>query len=666
MKCRRLFALLILFVFCLSCGTAHRRLAQIEKNAVAANIQLPESKSFIPEVKDIPVQHRDTLKVTDLDGKEVLIMRAIRDDATGEMVATEEIQAATITARFRNIAERHGKIDLEFQIIVPASMQDSKWQLRFHPDMFIMEDSVRLDDVLVTGSLYRKAQLKGYQQYEKWLSTIITDTTRFINFRDLEIFIRRNLPELYAFRNDSTEVSDEVFYSHYGVSEQEAINHYTNILARRRNERRAGRRESMWRKYVKMPILTEGIRLDTIIRAEGGDVIYNYVQTINTRKNLRKVDIVLSGEIYEQDQQIYTMPPSAPLTFYISSVSTLVSGQERYLTKVLSRRVDANTSANIVFRNGKDDIDEGLENNLKEINFIKANLRSLLSSDEFVLDSITIVSAASPEGREENNRSLSLRRSRSASKYFDDFVKYVSDSLRREEGFSITVGDDLTEGRMSRNGSGTRQKIRFISRSGGENWSDLDILVDADSLMTDAEKEIYRELRASEKDNDVRDIKLATNRFYRHMKEDMYPKLRVVKFNFALHRKGMVKDTVHTTELDTVYMRGVQLLRDHEYEKAIEILRPYQDYNTAVCFVALDYNKSALAILRDCEKTAPVNYMMALLYARDGDDQNAVQCYLNSCRQDGSYVYRGNLDPEISALIKRYNLNAEPDDDEWM
>ena len=35
----------------------------------------------------------------------------------------------------------------------------------------------------------------------------------------------------------------------------------------------------------------------------------------------------------------------------------------------------------------------------------------------------------------------------------------------------------------------------------------------------------------------------------------------------------MVKDTVHTTELDSLYMRGVQAIRDRDYETAISILK---------------------------------------------------------------------------------------------
>ena len=145
----------------------------------------------------------------------------------------------------------------------------------------------------------------------------------------------------------------------------------------------------------------------------------------------------------------------------------------------------------------------------------------------------------------------------------------------------------------------------------------------------------------------------------------MDPNTGTVRFTFALHRKGMVKDTVHTTELDTVYMRGVEAIRDHDYELALTYLAPYQDYNTAVAYVALDRNLSALKILEGMPRTGPVDYMLALLYARQGDERKAVQYYLDACGRDRSYVSRGNLDPEISALIRRYNLHAEPADDDW-
>ena len=110
-------------------------------------------------------------------------------------------------------------------------------------------------------------------------------------------------------------------------------------------------------------------------------------------------------------------------------------------------------------------------------------------------------------------------------------------------------------------------------------------------------------------------------------------------------------------------MKGVQAIRDHDYQAALAFLAPYHEYNTAVAYVALDRNASAFEILDPLPRTARVNYMLALIHARRGDDQNAVQHYMDACRQDRSFVSRGNLDPEIAALIRNYGLNRETGED---
>lgn len=656
MKCRTIL-LLILFSVAVSC-TVQRRISVMGEKGLSAGISIPrEQASAMPEVPDAPAAHRDTLKVTGLDGREVLIMRAVRDESTGEMVATEQLDAAVVTARFRNVAERHGKVDLEFLVTVPSEMHDSKWQIRLHPDMWVLDDSLRLDDVVITGADYRKSQLRGYQQYEKFLSRIVTDTLAFVHMHELEVFIERNLPAVYAFKRDSSFVSDEAFSSAFGVTEQDAVRHYTNMLAFRWNERRKSRSGRMWRRYVKAPIVTDRIRLDTVIRNLDGDFVYNYVQTVNMRPKLRKVDIKLGGEIYEEDRRLYTIPVSDPLTFYISSVSAFVDDTERYLTKVVTRNVEANTTSYIDFRVGRAEIDESLSDNAREIGVIKENLRNLMVNPEFGLDSIVIVAWASPEGSSRANAILTKRRAESASAYFSGYLGALEDSLKREKGFFI----DYDEGAESAARAYETAHIDFISRSGGENWLGLDDKVITDTLLAEEEREAYFMLAKECSDADERERRLASMPSYGHIKADLYPKLRTVLFNFHLHRIGMVRDTVFTTVPDTAYMRGVQCIKDHDYETAVALLGPYQDYNAAVAYVALDRNLSAYSILKDCERTPRVNYMLALIHSRLGDDREAVQCYLQACEAEPSYVYRGNLDPEISALIKKYDLNKEND-----
>jgi hypothetical protein len=106
-------------------------------------------------------------------------------------------------------------------------------------------------------------------------------------------------------------------------------------------------------------------------------------------------------------------------------------------------------------------------------------------------------------------------------------------------------------------------------------------------------------------------------------------------------------------------MAGVQAIRDRDYQRALTLLRPYADFNTAIAYCCLDYNASARSILESLDRSAEVNYMLALVYARQGDERSAVECYLHACSQNDRFVHRGNLDPEISALIRKYDLNRE-------
>ena len=652
MRKTRILAVCLAACLAASCATS-RKAEQLQEQQLTASLALPSHYSSSFRELELPRIEQDSLVVHDFMGHEVIIMNAVRDEESGEMVANETLQAARVTARFRNVAERHGRVDLEFQVIVPAAMQDSRWQVRFHPRMEILEDTVDLDDILITGKDYRKAQLRGYQQYERFLRSIITDSTRFIDRHQLEVFIQRNIPALYAYRRDTSVVTDGEFASVYGVTEQQAIHYYTYGLLVRRNERKIRDKDKMFRKYVKAPFQTGHLRLDTLIVNEAGEFVYNYVQTIATRPRLRKVDIRLLGEVCEQDKVVYTVPESDPLTFYISSLSAFVDGRERYLDQVISRRVDLQDEAWLLFKVGEDAVREELGDNLREIGRIRATLASLLQNEEYDLDSIVVTAHASPEGSWRSNGELSQRRSRSVGRYFESFMKRYADSIDRAQGVRMDLDGTLADPENR-----DRPEIHFSSYAVPENWELLDRLVEADPQLTEEQKQAYQ-ARRQESDPDRREASMRADDYYPYLSQELYPRLRTVVFAFRLHRRNMLQDTIRTTVLDTAYMAGVQAIRDRDYKQALTLLRPYADYNTAIAYCCLDYNASALAILEKLDRSAEVNYMLALVYARQGDDRSAVECYLHACAQNSAFVHRGNLDPEISALIRKYGLNRE-------
>ena len=658
----------LLVVVCLlisGCGTS-RKVERIQERQMRAEIGMVEDVIAGQAGNDgrFPVgagdDGRDTTVV--MEGGGPIIMNAVRDE-DGNMVATDVLEAASVTARFRNVAERGGKVNIEFAVTVPQDMIDPQWQLRFYPRMYVLEDTLGLDPILITGQEYRNEQMRGYRRYEKFLQSIVTDSMEFVNMRLLEIFIERNIPALYAFRTDSTFVSDAEFASAFGVTEQQAIEHYTNRLAKSANERRKARKEERFRQYVKVPI-EQGFRLDTVMRKINGDFRYVYSHTLASRPRLRKVDVVLYGAIYKEDVKIYNIPVCEPLTYYISSLSAFVDGTERYMTKVIERKVSANTACYVEFEHDRYEVDESLGYNRDEICRIKKNLSALIDNDEFEMDSIVVTASSSPEGTVAYNTRLTQRRSEAVAEYFRRFIDEYRDPVKADVGFAVDMtgdprsvpgmtGEEYPETPVRRSFAyaqdDNRERIQFIARNDAENWRMLDVLVAEDTVMGYEDKIAYIDACEIE-DLDTREEVLQNIGCYRHLREKVYPRLRTVRFDFYLHRKDMQKDTVHTTVIDSTYMAGVQAVRDRDYETAVTLLRPYQDYNSAVAFCALDYNASALAILERLPKTDKVNYMLAIVYSRLGETEKAVRCYEEACRLNPGFVHRGNLDPEISRL----------------
>ena len=632
------------------CGV-HGKLDTLRRNASGVTLGLPYDE--IPASGLASGWEADTMEVKESPSDGVILMKAVKDEE-GEMVATDVISAAMVTARFRNVAERHGRVDLRFRIIVPALMRDSKWQLRFYPDLYMLGDTLALDPVIITGVDYRKAQLRGYQQYERFVNSIITDETLLIHQGQLEIFLKRNLPQIYAFKTDSTFVSDELFYSNYGVTEQEAVEHYTDRFRRWRNERKKSLVGKKFRQYVKVPIVREGLRLDTVMRTSSGDFIYDYVQTIPVQPRLRKAEIALSGSVFEQDRQVYTIPEAAPLTYYISSLSTLADLSDHYVTQVLERRVEANTACYIAFAVGQSDVDRSLPGNAEEMGRIEENLSSLARNEVFGLDSIVITASASPEGSYASNASLTARRAAAVAACFRSYLRSVYDSL--SPGRQYLLGADAED----RPAPAVRHPdITFISRSNPENWRMLDAIVGSDESLSDRDKQAYYDLSGIA-DPDRRERMLQALPSYLYIRQNLYPRLRTVKFDFYLHRRGMVRDTVRTTAPDTLYRRGVQAILDRDYKQALSILRPYHDYNTAVAYCSLDYNASALEILQTLDRTPRVDYMLAIIHSRMGRGREALECYRRCCDADPSFVHRGNLDPEITALLRSMTPTTNP------
>ena len=609
--------LLILMMF--SC-TSYRKLERIRTGQVKMGLGVTEDKPLDDGCQEVDI---DSIRGTLTEGP--VIMNAIRDTETGEMVATDIIRASRVVARFRNVAERGGKVSVSFDVIVPEGMKDSRYQLKIWPYMAMAGDTVGLEPVYITGEKYRYRQLKGYERYRAFLASIVSDTTDFIRIGQLEVFLARNFPQTYAMRNDSSVVNDEIAQSLFGLTQTQAVTHYTRKWQVRANERRKQRKDKMFSKYVRDPLAVEGIRLDTVLTSSSGDFIYRYLHTFSPPPMVKKVSVSLRGKIYQDGEFVDDLPFPDDVTFYISSLSGLVQDKVRYKMVILERRIYDNTKVLLDFEQGSSQLDTLLGDNASELMRVRRCVGDMFSNEDYDLDSLKITASCSLEGSIDYNRRL---------------------SSARAESVKAVLADDFPDS----------WRTKVYSAATPENWEHFSLLVENDTILTDScRKRIARQVEKASVRPDDAEASLARMPEYRYLREKVYPKLRYVKFEFYMHRVGMVKDTLHTTEIDSVYMAGLDALRNMDYKHAVSQLRQYRDYNSALALTSADYNHTALDVLQALSKTDPkVCYLMAIVLSRLGQKTEATRYLDLAVAYDPMLKYRANLDPELSGYINNF------------
>ena len=200
---------------------------------------------------------------------------------------------------------------------------------------------------------------------------------------------------------------------------------------------------------------------------------------------------------------------------------------------------------------------------------------------------------------------------------------------------------------------------QIIADNTAEDWKKLRELIMQSPYVQHAEQIAH--IIDTQPDADWREtqIRNAYPADYQYIRDHIYPQLRAVEFTFCLARRNMVEDVMFTDEIDTAYAEAVELMQQRKYKEAMPKLLEYRDLNTALCYMSLGYNKTAIQILDEQVETADREYLKAILYAREGDIQKAVQLYMKSCEMDDSKIMRGTLDPEIADIIKAYGLHAD-------
>lgn len=378
-------------------------------------------------------------------------------------------------------------------------------------------------------------------------------------------------------------------------------------------------REAAFNRFVKFPY-PEDARLDSLVEGRS-TVTYYYSQAVKTDETSKKMLVTLQGQVLAVDDSAYRLPPSDTLSYVVSSMLSFVDTVPRYRIKVIDKFVTVEDRNYIQFFMGDTRVVDTLGDNRRQLDKITGLMRRIVEQQEFYVDTITLTAASSPEGAYAFNERLSQGRAEALKRY-----------LVRRYGKSID----------------TMLTVRWVA----EDWAEL-----TNRIRTDREivnRDAILELIAAEKNPDRREqtIRQRFPEEYAYIRSVIYPQLRAVNFRYNLRRKGMVKDTIHTTELDTIYARGVELLQKRKYAEALYILNDYNDRNTVVAHLSLDHNERAMELLASMPKDAETEYLRAIACSRLGHKEEGRRHFLEACRRDERMEYRGNLDPEIAELLK--------------
>lgn len=392
------------------------------------------------------------------------------------------------------------------------------------------------------------------------------------------------------------------------------------------NETKNKRREELRRKMNPFPSRS-GLYLDSIVNGEH-DFVFLYRQEYPVSAGLNRLRIIMDGKITATDRSGYTLPPSDTLYYLISSLAQLADTSLILNRTKLYRNMYDRVTVYPQFEVGKSNFHPGFRNNKQQADTLINRYRKLTTEMGFRMDSIVIVSHTSLEGLYESNHKLSAQRAQTISSY-----------LQATYPGLITVNT-----------------IRTIAK--GEDWQELVNEINKRSDIANKDSVLSMIIRTVYPDQTKQEIRQRYKKDYSIIRDSVFPKLSRMEVTFHVSRAGMVASDSVQYETKYGYREGLRLLQGGEYWKALEILKDYPDYNTALCLACIGYNGKAYDLLVKLPETANNSYLLSILSVRMDKQEEAVKYLSKAIELDPSKAYRIDRDPEITGLVEKYRLRG--------
>lgn len=442
------------------------------------------------------------------------------------------------------------------------------------------------------------------------------------------------------------------------IESNNLVKRFYNTRKIARNEARKAIRNDRFHNLIRFPFNPEA-QLDTVIYATDR-IQYLYSQKVPADENSARMKVYVMGNVLNSKGSKYPLPKSDTLTYLVSSMINFIDRTPRFVRKIITRDAEANTSVNFYFPQNGFHLDETIDINRKGVKQVHDLTLALMTDPVYIIDSLTLFASSSPEGNWRINGEIAQKRAESIREVLTQDFKQLHDSLAIGTAIEIDETGNSIHRKIKDEIPNLPELIKICTVP--EDWDKLRSLIVGDTDFKGQKDAIVR-IIDREPDPDRREwlIKSQYKAEYAYMLDKLYPAVRSVDFRFSLSRRGMQQDTIYTDEPDTAYARAVELLEKRKYKQALEILRSYEDVNTAIAYMSLGYDKAALRIFGKSAQTAETKYMQAILNARLGDERQAVLLLTGAVEMNAQMRFRANLDPELSKLVKKYRLFQEDD-----
>lgn len=363
-----------------------------------------------------------------------------------------------------------------------------------------------------------------------------------------------------------------------------------------------------------------GSRLDSVLEKRER-LSFLFTEEVKVRGDERSLGLTVGSVLRTLGRDSVSIPAKDTLRYSISSMTWFMDPSVRYKEIIVSRYVNLERSYGIVFPVGRSDVVDTMASNAEQIGRLRTFLRQVQSaSQEFILDSVLISAYSSPEGPEPMNRRLSELRSAS-----------LCACICSED-------DDLILAALR-------------PRARGEDWDRLVEKIHETLPESESGRILGIVSRIADPDRREAEIRRQFPAQYRMLRQKVYPSLRRVSCSVHLRRKGMEKDTVRTSVVDTAYMDAVELLRQRKYARSLLTLAPYRDINAAVAHLSMGHDSEARQILLSLPSSDRTEYLLAVACSRLGLRGEGTAHLEKAVGLNPRLKYRIGLDPELSGLV---------------